>query len=145
MCQVDLFTGRVSHSAVDFQITGPSPVSMVRHYRSTHPWHGDLGYGWGHPFGLSMRVEGGVLEFRGRDGRRIPFPIPAPDQPSLQPSEKALLSFVPTEAMPWAALAGELPRGAFALSLGEQPTLLFDRRATQGLLPWRGVLDRAGR
>ena len=52
MCNVDLATGRLSLSAVDFDIPGRVPLLFQRHYRSTNMWEGDLGYAWAHPFCL---------------------------------------------------------------------------------------------
>jgi len=142
---VDLPTGRLSQTDLDFDIPGLIPLTLKRHYRSTNLWLGDLGYGWAHPFGIQL-VEEKDLSFlyRGVDGRRIPFPRPAPPKPSIQPSEKVALTFVPQDKLSWPALRAELVEGAFMVQAASPFTLLFDARRAGKLFPWRGIADACG-
>ena len=144
MCNVDISTGRLSLSAVDFDLPGRVPLTFKRHYRSTNLWLGDLGYGWAHPFGvaLSQAEDGGML-FRGSDGRRIPFAVPAPKKPSLQPTEQISLHYFSPDELPWPALRSELSSGAFAVQRQDDPTLLFDARPAGEWFLWRGIASRS--
>jgi RHS repeat-associated protein len=144
MCNVDISTGRLSLSAVDFDLPGRVPLTFKRHYRSTNLWLGDLGYGWAHPFGVALsQAEDGGIMFRGSDGRRIPFAVPAPKKPSLQPTEQISLHYFSPDELPWPALRSELSSGAFAVQRQDDPTLLFDARPAGEWFLWRGIASRS--
>src|SRR2546426_8201725 len=143
MCNVDLATGRLSLSAVDFSLAGRIPLVEQRHYRSTNMWLGDLGHGWSHPLGVRLWEQDGAFWFRGADGRRIPFVCPAAGKPAVQPSERSSLHLFPTASLPSKDLRAELPGGALALQQGAEATLLFDARGVSGLHPLRAIVDRS--
>jgi RHS repeat-associated protein len=144
MCNVDLATGRLSLSAVDFDIPGRVPLLFQRHYRSTNMWEGDLGYAWAHPFGITLwQPEEGGLMFRGADGRRIPFGIPAQKRPLQHPAEQISIHYFSAADLPWSALRSELTSGVFAVQCGGEPTLLFDARPAGKTFHWRGIASRS--
>jgi RHS repeat-associated protein len=144
MCNVDLATGRLSLSAVDFDIPGRVPLLFERHYRSTNIWLGDLGYGWAHPFGSALaQSEDGGLIFRGADGRRIPFGIPKHKQPFQHAAEQISIHYFSAEELPWPALRDELSYGVFAVQRSSEPTLLFDTRPAGSTFYWRGIASRS--
>lgn len=143
MCMVDLATGRLSLSAVDFELGGRIPLLQKRHYRSSNLWLGDLGHGWAHPYGVRLWTEGDTLWFRGSDGRRIPFSRPAPGRPSVQPSERTSLHHFPVSKLPWPKLAKELNSGVLVIQISTSPTLLFDARPQGKNHALRGIVDRS--
>ena len=143
MCTVDLLTGRLSNSEIDFDMPGPIPLVLKRHYRSTNIWLGDLGYGWSHTFGIHLWQEDAALIFRGADGRRILFPRPEQRQPSTQPQERISLHFLPSEELPCPVLQAELHAGAFLIQPATEFTFIFDARQIGKLFPWRGIINHA--
>jgi RHS repeat-associated protein len=145
MCNVDLPSGRLSQIEPDFSIFGPIPLALVRHYRSTNAYAGDLGHGWGHSFGMQLwRDDELSCTFRGSDGRRIIIPLPELAKTKLNVAENVALEHVPQEALPWPQLRSELTAGALVVHQGESPSLLFDARPQQRKHSWRGFANRAG-
>jgi RHS repeat-associated protein len=69
---VDVATGRLMLSAIDFEIAGELPLTIARHYSSSMAWRtGALGPGWSHPFESAVWIEGDRLFHRTLDGREI--------------------------------------------------------------------------
>lgn len=76
---VDVASGRLVLSAVDFAIGGELPLSIARNYSSAASWRttGALGPGWSHPFESAVWIEGDHLMFRNLDGREVDVaPLP---------------------------------------------------------------------
>ena len=90
MCNVDISTGRLSLSAVDFDLPGRVPLTFKRHYRSTNLWLGDLGYGWAHPFGVALsQAEDGGMCFADRMAGASLLPSPLPRNLRYNPPNKS--------------------------------------------------------
>jgi RHS repeat-associated protein len=71
---VDVATGRVLTSAVDFELPGPLPLRLERHYSSA--WanrSGPLGPGWSHSLDQCVWAERGRLVYLDPEGREIEF------------------------------------------------------------------------
>ncbi|HEU4582121.1 MAG TPA: DUF6531 domain-containing protein, partial [Polyangiaceae bacterium] len=71
---VDVATGRVLTSAVDFELPGPLPLRLERHYSSA--WAnraGPLGPGWSHSLDQAVWAERGRLVYLDPEGREIEF------------------------------------------------------------------------
>jgi len=141
MSMVDLPTGRVSLSQIDFEIPGQIPIIFKRHYRSTNIWQSDLGYGWSHPFGVRLWLENkDLIFFRGPDGRRIPFSIPKIGEPVVQPSEKMALYIIPTKELPWDDLQ-KSDDTIFMIQRSNQFTLFFKPIVLNNRYPLIGIAD----
>lgn len=71
---VDVVSGMMLTDAVDFELPGPIPVRFERTYYSRGAgWNGPLGYGWGHTYDQSLRLEEKRFVHRAGDGREIYF------------------------------------------------------------------------
>lgn len=71
---VDVVSGMMLTDAVDFELPGPIPVRFERTYYSKGSgWSGPLGYGWGHTYDQSLRIEDDRIVHRAGDGREIYF------------------------------------------------------------------------
>jgi RHS repeat-associated protein len=71
---VDVATGRVLTSAVDFALPGALPLRLERHYSSA--WanrSGPLGPGWSHSLDQAVWAERGRLVYLDPEGREIEF------------------------------------------------------------------------
>jgi len=71
---VDVATGRVLTSAVDFELPGALPLRLERHYSSA--WanrSGPLGAGWSHSLDQAVWAERGRLVYLDPEGREIEF------------------------------------------------------------------------
>ena len=71
---VDVVTGRVVTTAVDWALPGPLPLRFERNYASS--WGGRdsvLGHGWSHSLDLAVWEEDGRVVYRPEDGREIEF------------------------------------------------------------------------
>lgn len=71
---VDVATGRVLTSAVDFELPGALPLRLERHYSSA--WAnraGPLGPGWSHSLDQAVWAERGRLVYLDPEGREIEF------------------------------------------------------------------------
>lgn len=82
---VDVATGRLVTSSVDWSLRGAVPFEFKRTYSSS--WSdrpSALGYGWSHSFEESVWLEWGRVVYRTGEGREIELPIPA-ERGSLSP------------------------------------------------------------
>ena len=71
---VDVATGRVLTSAIDFELPGPLPLRFERNYASS--WsdrESVLGFGWSHSLDQAVWLERGKVVYRAEDGREIEF------------------------------------------------------------------------
>jgi RHS repeat-associated protein len=71
---VDVATGRVLTSAIDFELPGALPLRLERHYSSA--WAnraGPLGAGWSHSLDQAVWAERGRLVYLDPEGREIEF------------------------------------------------------------------------
>lgn len=76
---VDAATGRVYHTNVDFELSGPIPIIWERTYYSDATVDGPLGFNWHHSYNLGIReLEGQVFVFRHADGRESGLPVLKP-------------------------------------------------------------------
>ncbi len=73
---VDVATGRVLTSFVDFELPGPIPLRFERSYDSSLAWRdGVLGHGWSHSLDQAVWEERGKVVFRAEDGREVEFHV----------------------------------------------------------------------
>jgi RHS repeat-associated protein len=126
---VDVMTGEVVASLVDFVLPGPMPLVFERNYYSRSTHDGPLGPGWHHPLDASLTDEGWRLTLRLEDGRErwhAPMPVGASH---WDPIERYTLA-----RTPW----------GYTLALPEGRTLSFARvEGREGLALVR-VEDRCG-
>ena len=75
---ISMVTGEELFEVTDFTVPGPVPLRWQRTYRSTASGtrNAELGYGWSHPWALSLTVDGDTLKLRTDEGATIPFPLP---------------------------------------------------------------------
>lgn len=143
MCLVDPSSGRLTLVETDFSLPGLIPLRLERSYRSSHIWEGDLGFGWGHAWGVRLWAEdrGRTLIYRDPDGRRIPVPTPG-DGPSSNDGEGVAIRRAPAADLAgWEAMA-DLGDGAWVVDARGMPSMLFGRREVAKQFPFRGWADR---
>lgn len=71
---VDVATGRMLTSRVDFELPGPLPLKFERFYDSACSSRAlSLGYGWSHSLDQAVWRERGRVVYRAEDGREIVF------------------------------------------------------------------------
>ncbi|WP_394834567.1 DUF6531 domain-containing protein [Pendulispora rubella] len=71
---VDVATGRLLTSAVDFTLRGPIPITFERNYSSTWAERpSPLGYGWSHTLHEAIWLERGKVVYKMGDGREVEF------------------------------------------------------------------------
>lgn len=66
---VDLFSGAFTVNVVDLVVPTPHiPITMSRSYRSGRPYYGPFGFGWDHPYNVSLRElhDGGFALWTGQ-------------------------------------------------------------------------------
>ena len=71
---VDVATGRVFTTQVDFEIPGPIPLVWERRWDSTTSTRGPLGHGWTHAYNVALIEVDGIVAFQADDGRVVGFP-----------------------------------------------------------------------
>lgn len=143
MCLVDPSSGRLTLVETDFSLPGLIPLRLERSYRSSNIWEGDLGFGWGHAWGVRLWAEdrGRTLVYRDPDGRRIPVPTPG-DEPTRNDGEGVSIRIAPpADLAGWERLA-DLTEGAWAVDVRGMPTMLFGRSEVQKVFPFRAWADR---
>jgi RHS repeat-associated protein len=69
---VDVMSGEVLTSAVDFELPGPLPLVFERLYSSRERAEGPLGPGWHHPLNASVHENDHEVRVRLPDGRESP-------------------------------------------------------------------------
>lgn len=75
---ISMVTGEELFEMVDFTVPGPVPLQWKRTYRTTASGtRSELGYGWSHPWALSLLVEGDTVWLRTEEGMKVPFRLPA--------------------------------------------------------------------
>jgi RHS repeat-associated protein len=82
---VDLATGAVFTVSEDFNISGSVPIVWHRRYSSDSQvvsWHG---HKWFVPYFMTVERTAEGLAFTNEIGGQIPFPLPEPNQPLVQP------------------------------------------------------------
>jgi RHS repeat-associated protein len=145
MCLVDLPTGRLGLNETDWDLALPMPLRQVRSYRSTNIWRGDLGYGWGHSWGIRFwSDEPGVATLRLPDGRRASIELPAAGKTTLNAAERVSVACRPAAVLPSASARSRTNATCYLVQLPDTPTLAFSNQAVgeQGFL-WLGMLDRS--
>jgi RHS repeat-associated protein len=71
---VDVATGKVLTTQMDFELPGPIPLLWERVWFSTSAWQGPLGRGWHHAFDAALLpVQDQVVCIRTSDGRELDF------------------------------------------------------------------------
>ena len=91
---VDVATGRVLTSFVDFELPGPIPLRFERNYDSSLSWRdGRLGYGWSHSLDQAVWRERGKVIYRAEDGREIEFHVHDRPGRSILDGEETYLPF----------------------------------------------------
>ncbi|WNG32067.1 hypothetical protein F0U62_45180 [Cystobacter fuscus] len=71
---VDVVTGRVVTEMTDWELPGPIPLRLTRHYSSSLSWRDTaMGYGWNHSLDLAVWEEDGRVVYRAEDGRELEF------------------------------------------------------------------------
>lgn len=90
---VDVATGRVYSESIDFELPGPVPLQWERVWHSTSTHDGPLGYGWHHPYDMSLRFspEDDCLEIRLADGREMYLPTLLPGESTYCQQEQMTL------------------------------------------------------
>lgn len=86
---IDVATGRMFTTAVDFEIEGPLPLKFERAYASS--WshrRGPLGPGWSHSLDQAMWFERGKVVYLAEDGREIEFDVFDFPEHTLQPGQE---------------------------------------------------------
>jgi RHS repeat-associated protein len=69
---VDVATGRMFTTAIDWELPGPMPLVFERQYCSVvSDRDGALGFGWNHALDQSVWLERGCVVYRAGDGREI--------------------------------------------------------------------------
>lgn len=77
---VDVATGRVYHTNVDFELPGPIPLVWERTYYSDAWVDGPLGFGWHHSYNIGILPLGNeAFLLRHTDGRESGLPVLLPD------------------------------------------------------------------
>lgn len=77
---VDVATGRVYHTNVDFELPGPIPLVWERTYYSDAWVDGPLGFGWHHSYNIGILPLGNeAFLLRHTDGRESGVPVLLPD------------------------------------------------------------------
>ncbi len=91
---VDVVSGAVVDTAVDFALPGLIPLIWRRSYASTRAWQGtSLGKGgWTHPFEQWIAREDDLLVLRAQDGRDIYFAQVEPGQSTFHRRERLTLT-----------------------------------------------------
>lgn len=90
---VDVVTGELIVEHTDFRIPGPLPLIWTRNWLSSSTVDSDLGPGWSHPFDMEAEPlpHLRLVQVRMDDGRIVVFPMPEPDAPTLNTSERLVL------------------------------------------------------
>lgn len=70
---VDVATGRVLTSHVDFTLAGPVSFKFERHYYSASTHDGPLGRGWSHSYDQYVAIKDSSIVLHSEDGRDIEF------------------------------------------------------------------------
>jgi RHS repeat-associated protein len=70
---VDVASGMVMTSSVDFKLPGPIPFQLERTYYSRSDYDGPLGFGWRHTYDQSIVLEKKRIVLRAGDGRDVYF------------------------------------------------------------------------
>jgi RHS repeat-associated protein len=157
---VDVATGRVFTSEVDFELPGPIPLIFERNYdTSSVHYQGPLGVGWSHSLDMHLwaDVEQDMLIVRERQGRKIGFDRLEVRQTTFNPLEKCWLR---REAPNWYVMwghdhiryhfRGEFDAEPSAESSAYRLVTVEDANGKQIRLSWRGrrldgITDSAGR
>lgn len=92
---VDVATGKVMTSVVDFELPGPMPLRFRRVWYSVSTYSGPLGMGWHHSLDVGLHVLPEGVIARLADGRYAAFARPQPEKPSWNAREKAWLHLTP--------------------------------------------------
>ena len=122
---VDIATGRVLTSNIDFELAGPMPLIFKRVYNSGFARRpSPLGYGWSHSFDQSIWEEPGKVVYLGADGREIEFTtLDLPDEhlavygEIYEPINRLTLKRLPDGC--WRITDHELTRHEFATIPGD--------------------------
>jgi RHS repeat-associated protein len=72
---VDVVSGMVLTSCVDFKLPGPIPFHFERNYYSRSNYRGPLGCGWHHSYDQYIRIDKTRIVLRAEDGRELYFPL----------------------------------------------------------------------
>lgn len=89
---VDVMTGEVLTSQVDFEFSGPIPIKFERNYYSRSRYVGPLGQGWHHPLDAAVHEGQHRLTVRLPDGREC-YHVPlAPGESVWNPIERYTLA-----------------------------------------------------
>ncbi len=160
---VDVATGRMLTSFVDFELAGPVPLRFERSYNSSVSGRvGPLGHGWSHCLAQAVWRELGKVVHLAEDGREVEydvFDLPghdiAPGQSVYNPIAKATLRCVARDVFEiegrdrvihrFAPIAGAPGRSLLVEKrrrLGPGIKLSYDER---GRLRWADVGGRAVR
>ena len=87
---VDIATGRVFTTSVDFEIPGPIPLVWERRWDSTTGTMGPLGHGWTHAFNVMLLAVDNIVAFHTDDGRVVGFPKLGPGQEAYDRKDKLI-------------------------------------------------------
>ena len=71
---VDVASGKVFTTCVDFGSPGPIPLAWERTWYSSSVYEGPVGHGWHHPYDLALLQDGKAVAVRMEDGRPCGFP-----------------------------------------------------------------------
>lgn len=91
---VDIASGRVFTSQVDFERPGRIPIEFTRRYdTSSVDYDGPFGPGWIHPFDIHLwqDKDQGMIIFRNEEARVVGFPLLTIGQKGFNPFEKLWL------------------------------------------------------
>ena len=77
---IDVASGAMFFTTVDFTLPGPVPLIWSRTYYSTSVRQGPLGYGWHHSYDQALWLDtaAGAVAMRLADGRLAMFELPGP-------------------------------------------------------------------
>ncbi|HKU38253.1 MAG TPA: DUF6531 domain-containing protein, partial [Polyangiales bacterium] len=89
---VDVATGKVIMTQLDFEIGGACPIAMRRVWFSSSGYLGPLGRGWHHAFDLALARGSDCIGVRLADGRVVWFPEPSAGGSYQCPNERLSLT-----------------------------------------------------
>src|SRR5688572_11962562 len=128
MARVNVTTGELCHTEVDFTLFGTIPIALQRYYRSRSSHVGTLGPCWEHSLEATLSLADGFVTVRTFPSSSILFQAPRPGERSFHNANTPQVYSL------------DLLDGFFVVRLPAGHIMYFDRRLqSHQQIPLRGI------